>query len=271
MAEALQKLAEEDPTFRINVDDQTGQTIISGMGELHLDIIVDRMKREFKVQANVGKPRVAYRETITRGAESDTTFKRQTGGKGQFARVKIEVVPGESGAGFVFENAIRGGSIPSEFIKPTEAGIREALEGGIVAGYPMVDVLVRLVDGASHDVDSSEMAFKVAGSMAFKDAARKAKPVLLEPMMKVEATTPDEYLGAVQGNISARRGQIQEMIPRPGNVQSISAMVPLSEMFGYATDLRSMTQGRASFTMEFSHYEKLPEKLAEQVQHGDAV
>jgi elongation factor G len=269
MAEALQKLAEEDPTFRVHVDDQTAQTIISGMGELHLDIIVDRMKREFKVQANVGKPRVAYRETITRPAESDTTFKRQTGGKGQFARVKIEIEPGVQGAGFVFENAIRGGSVPQEFIKPTMEGIREALEGGVVAGYPMVDILVRLVDGASHDVDSSEMAFKIAGSMAFKDAAKKAKPAILEPMMKVEATTPDEYLGSVQGNLSARRGQIQQMIPRPGAVQSIQAMVPLSEMFGYATDLRSMSQGRANFTMEFSHYEKLPERLAETLSKGE--
>jgi len=269
MAEALQKLAEEDPTFRVHVDDQTAQTIISGMGELHLDIIVDRMKREFKVQANVGKPRVAYRETITRPAESDTTFKRQTGGKGQFARVKIEIEPGVQGAGFVFENAIRGGSIPQEFIKPTMEGIKEALEGGVVAGYPMVDILVRLVDGASHDVDSSEMAFKIAGSMAFKDAAKKAKPVILEPMMKVEATTPDEYLGSVQGNLSSRRGQIQQMIPRPGAVQSIQAMVPLSEMFGYATDLRSMSQGRANFTMEFSHYEKLPDRLAETLSKGE--
>jgi len=271
MAEALQKLAEEDPTFRVNVDDQTGQTIISGMGELHLDIIVDRMKREFRVQANVGKPRVAYRETITRAAESDTTFKRQTGGKGQYARVKIALEPVEPGTGYVFENKIRGGSIPNEFIKPTEEGIKEAMEGGIVAGYPMVDVKVALLDGASHEVDSSEMAFKIAGSMAFKDAAKQAKPVLLEPVMKVEATTPEEYLGPVQGNISARRGQIQQTIPRPGGVQSVQAMVPLSEMFGYATDLRSMTQGRANFTMEFDHYEKLPDKLVEALAKGEPV
>ncbi len=271
MADALQKLAEEDPTFRVHVDDQTGQTIISGMGELHLDIIVDRMKREFKVQANVGKPRVAYRETITAEAVSDTTFKRQTGGKGQFARVKIEAIPGEPGSGFVFENAISGGAIPSEFIKPTEAGIREAMEGGVLAGYPMVDMKVRLVDGASHEVDSSEMAFKVAGSMALKDAARKGKPILLEPLMKVEVVTPEEYLGAVQGNISARRGQIESMQPRPGAVQAILAMVPLSEMFGYATDLRSMTQGRASFTMEFHHYARLPDKLVEQIARGESV
>jgi len=270
MAEALQKLAEEDPTFRVNIDDQTGQTIISGMGELHLDIIVDRMKREFKVQANVGKPRVAYRETITKAAVSDTTFKRQSGGKGQYARVKIEVEPSEQGAGYVFENQIRGGSIPNEYIKPTEAGIKEAMEGGVVAGYPMVDITVRLLDGAFHEVDSSEMAFKVAGSMAFKDAARQAKPVLLEPMMKVEATTPEEYLGSVQGNLSSRRGQIQQMIPRPGGVQSVQAMVPLSEMFGYATDLRSMSQGRANFTMEFSHYEQLPQRLVEALAKGEA-
>src|SRR5574341_1387668 len=244
MAEALQKLAEEDPTFRVHVDDQTGQTIIAGMGELHLDIIIDRMKREFRVQANVGKPRVSYRETITVPARVDHTFKRQTGGKGQYARVEIEVEPGAQGSGFVFENAIRGGAIPTEFIKPTEMGIREAMDGGVVAGYPMVDVLVRLLDGASHEVDSSEMAFKIAGSMAFKEAARKAKPILLEPVMKIEITTPEEYLGAVQGNISARRGQIQAMEPRPGAAQAIRAMVPLAEMFGYATDLRRMTLAR---------------------------
>ncbi len=268
MTEALQKLAEEDPTFRVHVDDQTGQTIISGMGELHLDIIIDRMKREFKVQANVGKPRVSYRETITVPAKVDHTFKRQTGGKGQFARVEIEVEPVEAGTGFIFENAIRGGSIPNEFIRPTEAGIREAMEGGVVAGYPVVDVRVRLVDGASHEVDSSEMAFKIAGSMAFKEAARKAKPILLEPVMKVEVTTPEEYLGSVQGNISARRGHIQSMEQRPGGAQAIQALVPLSEMFGYATDLRSMSQGRANFTMEFAHYEKLPDKMVEEISRG---
>lgn len=268
MAEALQKLAEEDPTFRVQVDDQTNQTVISGMGELHLDIIVDRMKREFKVQANVGKPRVAYRETITRPAETDFTFKRQSGGKGQYARVKIEIEPAETGAGFVFENKIRGGSIPTEYVKPTEAGIREAMNGGVVAGYPMTDVKVALIDGAFHEVDSSEMAFKIAGSMAFKEAAGKAKPVILEPMMKVEATTPDEYLGSVQGNLSSRRGQIQQLVPRPGNVQSVQAMVPLSEMFGYATDIRSMSQGRASFTMEFSHYEQVPQRVAEEIAKG---
>ena len=271
MAEALQKLSEEDPTFQVHVDDQTGQTIISGMGELHLDILVDRMKREFKVGANVGKPRVAYRETITVPAKSDTVYKKQTGGRGQFARVEIEVEPGAPGTGFEFVDQIRGGAIPREYIRPTEAGIREALEGGVIAGYPMVDVRVLLVDGASHDVDSSEMAFKMAGSMALKDATRRGKPVLLEPMMKVEVITPEEYLGSVQGNLSARRGQIELMEPRPGGVQAINVNVPLSEMFGYATDLRSMTQGRGNFTMEFSHYDRLPAKIADQIMAGEPV
>jgi elongation factor G len=268
MAEALQKLAEEDPTFRVSVDEQTGQTIIAGMGELHLDIIVDRMKREFKVGANVGKPRVAYRETITRGSVIDETHKRQSGGRGEYARVKIEVEPGLPGSGYIFENAIRGGSIPVEFIKPTESGIREALSSGVAFGYPVVDIKIRLVDGAYHDVDSSERAFKIAGSMAIKNAIHKGSPVLLEPMMSVEVVTPDDYLGAVQGNISSKRGQIQSMEQRPGNAQAVHALVPLGEMFGYATDLRSMSQGRANFTMEFSHYEKLPERLAEGVMKG---
>ena len=271
MSEALQKLAEEDPTFRVYVDDQTGQTIIAGMGELHLDIIVDRMKREFHVGANVGKPRVAYRETITKAVTVDHTFKRQTGGKGQYARVKLEVEPNQPGAGYVFENKISGGSIPKEFIKPTEEGIKEAMASGVVFGYPVVDVIVRLTDGAWHEVDSSEMAFKIAGSMAFKEAMQKGKAVLLEPMMRVEAITPEEYLGSVQGNLSSRRGQIEQLEPRPGGVQSIRASVPLSEMFGYATDLRSMSQGRASFTMEFARYDRLPEKLAEGVMKGEAV
>ena len=271
MAEALQKLAEEDPTFQVHVDDQTGQTIISGMGELHLDILVDRMKREFKVGANVGKPRVAYRETITVPSKSDMVYKKQTGGRGQFARVEIEVEPGKPGSGFEFVDKIRGGSIPREYIRPTEAGIREALEGGVIAGYPMVDVRVLLVDGAAHDVDSSEMAFKMAGSMALKEATRRGKPVLLEPMMKVEVITPEEYLGSVQGNLSARRGQIEQMEPRPGGVQAINVNVPLSEMFGYATDLRSMTQGRGNFTMEFSHYDRLPAKIADQIMAGEPV
>jgi elongation factor G len=241
------------------------------MGELHLEIIVDRMKREFKVGCNVGKPRVSYRETITRKAESDTTFKRQTGGHGQYARVKIVVEPGEPGTGFVFADETKGGTIPREFIRPTEEGIREAMSGGVIAGYPVVDVSVSLVDGAFHEVDSSEMAFKVAGSMALKDAVQRGGPVLLEPIMKVEVATPEEYLGAIQGNISARRGQIESMEQRPGGTQAIEALVPLSEMFGYATDLRSMSQGRANFTMEFAHYAQLPKTLAEKIMKGEAV
>ncbi len=271
MSEALHKLTEEDPTFRVYTDEQTGQTIIAGMGELHLDIIVDRMKREFKVGCSVGKPRVSYRETITRPSSADVTFKRQTGGRGQYARVKLEVDPGEPGSGFVFENKIRGGSIPSEYIKPTQEGIEEALTGGVIAGYPVVDVAVRLVDGASHDVDSSDLAFKIAGSMAFKEAVQKGHPVLLEPVMQVEAVTPDEYLGAVQGDMSARRGQIQSMEIQPGSAQAIRGFVPLSEMFGYATDLRSMSQGRANFTMEFAHYEQLPKNIAEKILKGEIV
>lgn len=271
MAEALRKLAEEDPTFRVHTDDQTGQTIISGMGELHLEIIIDRMKREFKVGCNVGKPRVAYRETIIQPASADVTFKRQTGGKGQYARVKIEVEPNQPGAGYVFEDLIRGGSIPKEFIKPTEEGIREALTTGIAFGYPVVDVIVRLLDGAWHEVDSSEMAFKVAGSMAIKEAVMRGRPVLLEPVMDIEAVTPEEYLGAVQGNISARRGQIASLDLRPGGAQAVRAIVPLSEMFGYATDLRSMSQGRANFTMEFARYERIPDKLAESIARGEVA
>ncbi|MBN1310152.1 MAG: elongation factor G [Anaerolineae bacterium] len=271
LSDALQKLAEEDPTFQVHVDDQTGQTIIAGMGELHLEIIVDRMKREFKVGCNVGKPRVAYRETITRPATADVTFKRQTGGKGQYARVKIEIEPNKPGEGYVFEDLIRGGTIPREFIKPTEEGIREAMMSGIAFGYPVVDVIVRLVDGAWHEVDSSEMAFKVAGSMAVKEAVTRGGPVLLEPVMSVEAITPEEYLGAVQGNISARRGQISSMDVHPGGAQAIKAIVPLSEMFGYATDLRSMSQGRANFTMEFARYERIPDKLAESIARGEVA
>ncbi len=271
MGEALQKLAEEDPTFRVRYDEQTGQTILAGMGELHLEIIVDRMKREFKVGCNVGKPRVSYRETITQPAEADVTFKRQTGGHGQYARVKLQIEPAAPGTGLVFEDLTRGGVIPKEFIPATEAGVREAMDSGVVAGYPVVDVKVRLVDGAFHEVDSSEMAFKVAGSMAFKEAMQKGRPVLLEPIMRVEVVTPEEYLGTIQGNIAARRGQIEGMEPRPGGVQAIRALVPLSEMFGYATDLRSMSQGRATFTMEFSHYEPLSESLIERVMRGEAV
>jgi elongation factor G len=271
MAEVLQKLAEEDPTFQVRVDDQTGQTILAGMGELHLEIIVDRMKREFKVGCKVGKPRVSYRETITRPAKADVTFKRQTGGHGQFARVSLEVGPAEPGTGLLFEDQTKGGVIPREFIRPTEEGVREAMSAGVVAGYPVVDLRVALVDGAFHEVDSSEMAFKVAGSMALKEAVQKGRPVLLEPLMRIEVVTPEEYLGAIQGNISARRGQIEGMEPRPGGAQAIRALVPLSEMFGYATDLRSMSQGRATFTMEFSHYQPLPEALTEKLMRGEAV
>jgi len=271
MAEALRKLAEEDPTFRVHVDEQTGQTIISGMGELHLEIIVDRMKREFKVGCNVGRPRVSYRETMTRPASSDVTFKRQTGGRGQYARVKLEVEPAEPGSGIIFENGITGGVIPREFIRPTEEGVREALDSGVLAGYPVVDVRVRLVDGSYHEVDSSEMAFKVAGSMAIKEAVQKGDPVLLEPIMRVEVVTPEEYVGAIQGNISARRGHIEQMEMQPGGGRSITAFVPLAEMFGYATDLRSMSQGRANFTMEFDHYEPVSRTIAEKILRGEVA
>jgi elongation factor G len=271
MSEALRKLSEEDPTFRVHVDDQTGQTIISGMGELHLDIIIDRMKREFKVGCNVGKPRVSYRETITKPASADVTFRRQTGGHGQYARVKIEIEPAETGAGFVFEDKVRGGAIPREFIKPTADGIKDALTSGVIAGFPVIDVQVSLVDGDFHEVDSSDLAFRMAGSMALKEAVQKAGPKLLEPIMSVEVVTPEEYLGAVQGDISAKRGQIEAMEIRPGGVQALDAFVPLSEMFGYATDLRSMSQGRANFTMEFDHYSQLPTTLTERLMRGEMV
>jgi elongation factor G len=267
----LRKLSEEDPTFRVHVDDQTGQTIISGMGELHLDIIIDRMKREFKVGCNVGKPRVSYRETITKPASADVTFRRQTGGHGQYARVKIEIEPAETGAGFVFEDKVRGGAIPREFIKPTADGIKDALTSGVIAGFPVIDVQVSLVDGDFHEVDSSDLAFRMAGSMALKEAVQKAGPKLLEPIMSVEVVTPEEYLGAVQGDISAKRGQIEAMEIRPGGVQALDAFVPLSEMFGYATDLRSMSQGRANFTMEFDHYSQLPATLTERLMRGEMV
>jgi len=270
MGEALRKLAEEDPTFTVKVDDQTGQTIIAGMGELHLEILIDRMKREFKVEANVGKPRVSYRETITKPASTDYIHKKQTGGSGQFARVVIEIEPGDPGSGFVFEDLIRGGAIPREYINPTRKGIEDALSNGVVAGYPMVDVSVKLVDGKHHDVDSSEMAFHTAGMMAMREACQKARPVLLEPLMKVEVVTPDEYLGSVQGSLSARRAQIEAIEPR-ANAQSIRAFVPLSEMFGYMTELRSMSQGRASFSMEFDHYDILPANIAEKVRSGEVA
>jgi len=265
LAIALQKLAEEDPTFRVHTDSETSQTIISGMGELHLEIIVDRMMREFKVDANIGRPQVAYRETIRKRVEKvEGKFIRQSGGKGQYGHVVINMEPSEPGAGFVFEDKIVGGVIPREYIGPVEQGIKEALENGVLAGYPMVDVKVALVYGSYHDVDSSEMAFKIAGSMAFKEAAKKAQPVLLEPMMNVEVVSPEAYMGDVLGDLSARRGKIGGMTQR-GEAQVIASTVPLSEMFGYSTKLRSMSQGRAVYSMEFAHYEEVPKSKSEEI------
>ena len=261
---SLGRLALEDPTFRVSSDTETGQTLISGMGELHLEIIVDRLLREFKVEANVGRPEVAYRETIRRKAEARGRFVRQTGGRGQYGDVEIEIEPAEAGKGFVFENKIVGGSVPREYIPAVEKGMREAAQTGVLAGYPMVDVQVSLLDGSYHEVDSSEMAFKIAGSMAFKDAVKKAKPVLLEPIMQVEVVTPEEYMGAVHGDLAARRGRIASMEAR-GSSQVIRANVPLATMFGYATDLRSATQGRATYTMQFARYEEVPTSLAEEI------
>jgi elongation factor G len=261
---AIQKLAQEDPTFRVNTDPETGQTILSGMGELHLEIIVDRMMREFGVGANVGKPQVAYRETIRKAAEAEGRHVRQTGGRGQYGHVKIRVEPLATGAGFEFVNEVFGGTVPREYIGPAEVGIKEALEGGILAGYPMSDLKVTLYDGSYHEVDSSEMAFKIAGSLAIKEAARKAKPVLLEPIMAVEVVVPEQYMGDVIGDLNSRRGRIEGMQLR-GTTQIIKAMVPLSEMFGYATELRSRTQGRGSFTMHFGRYEEVPGSLAEEI------
>ncbi|MGH7668605.1 MAG: elongation factor G, partial [Gemmatimonadaceae bacterium] len=265
LAIALQKLAEEDPTFRVHTDAETSQTIISGMGELHLEIIVDRMMREFKVDANIGRPQVAYRETIRKRVEKvEGKFIRQSGGKGQYGHVVVNIEPSEAGAGFVFEDKIVGGVIPREYIGPVEQGIKEALENGVLAGYPMVDVKIELVYGSYHDVDSSEMAFKIAGSMAFKEAAKRAHPVILEPMMNVEVVSPEAYMGDVLGDLSARRGKIGGMTQR-GEAQVISATVPLSEMFGYSTKLRSMSQGRAVYSMEFAHYEEVPKSKAEEI------
>jgi len=264
LGEALQRLAEEDPTFRVSTNEETGQTIISGMGELHLEIIVDRMKREFRVEANVGKPQVAYKETITKKVTAEGKFVRQSGGRGQFGHVYIEIEPNEKGKGFEFENDIVGGSIPREYVKPTEQGIMEAMKNGVLAGYPMEDIKVRLFDGSFHAVDSSEMAFKIAGSMAFKEGARKAGPVILEPIMAVEVVTPEEYLGDVMGDLSSRRGHIEGMTPRK-DAQVVKAAVPLSEMFGYATVVRSMSQGRALYTMQFSHYEHVPKSISDQI------
>ena len=264
LGQGLQKLMAEDPTFRVNTDIQTGQTIIRGMGELHLEIIVDRLKREFSVEASVGKPQVAYKETLTRPADGEGRYIRQTGGRGQFGHAKIHLFPGEPGTGYIFENEIVGGVIPKEFIKPIDEGIKEALTRGVLAGYPVDDVRIELYDGSYHDVDSSEMAFKIAGSMAFQDAAKRAKPVLLEPVMRVEVVVPKEHMGDVMGNLSSRRGQIQSQEDR-GGTQIISARVPLSEMFGYATDLRSRTQGRATYSMHFDRYEPAPQNVSEEV------
>jgi elongation factor G len=260
----LAKLMAEDPTFRVKTDTETGQVVIAGMGELHLEIIVDRLKREFSVEATVGKPQVAYKETLTRPADGEMKYSKQTGGRGQYGHVKIHLYPGEPGSGYIFENETTGGSIPKEFIKPVDEGIKEALTRGVLAGYPIDDVRIELYDGSYHDVDSSEMAFKIAGSMAFQDAAKKARPVLLEPIMRVEVTVPKEHMGDVMGNLSSRRGQIQSQEDR-GGTQIVSARVPLSEMFGYSTDLRSRTQGRASYSMHFDRYEQAPQNVSEEV------
>jgi elongation factor G len=264
MGMALSKLAQEDPTFKVHTDPDSGQTIISGMGELHLEIIVDRMMREYKVEANVGKPQVAYRETIRRKSEAEGKYIRQTGGRGQYGHAKIRIEPNEPGKGYEFINEVVGGSVPKEFIKPIDQGIQEALEGGILAGYPMVDVKVELYDGSYHDVDSNEMAFKIAGSMAFKEAARRASPVLLEPVMAVEVVTPEDYAGVIMGDLSSRRGRIEGMEHRAGS-QVIKAIVPLAEMFGYATHMRSSTQGRAESSMHFARYEEVPRSAADEI------
>jgi elongation factor G len=264
MGLALSKLAEEDPTFRAFTDPETGQTIIAGMGELHLDILVDRMKREFKVEANIGAPQVAYRETIRQLGDCEGKFVRQSGGRGQYGHVKVKFEPNETGKGFTFVDATIGGTIPKEYIKPTMEGIQAALNNGLIAGYPIIDIKATLYDGSYHEVDSSEMAFKVAGSMALKEAAKKCNPVLLEPIMNVEVTAPAEYLGSVMGDISSRRGQIKDQEER-GNAVAVTAFIPLSEMFGYATDLRSFTQGRGSYSMQFDHYSDVPKSISEKV------
>jgi elongation factor G len=264
LGQGLAKLMAEDPTFRVHTDEQTAQVVIAGMGELHLEIIVERLKREFKVEASVGKPQVAYKETLTRPADGEGRYIRQTGGRGQYGHAKIHLYPGEPGGGYVFENEIVGGTIPKEFIKPINQGIKEALTRGILAGYPVDDVKIELYDGSFHDVDSSEMAFKIAGSLAFQDAAKKAKPVLLEPVMRVEVVVPKDYMGDVMGDLASRRGRIQSQEDR-GGTQIIQARVPLSEMFGYATDLRSRTQGRATYSMHFARYEQAPQSVSEEV------
>jgi elongation factor G len=264
LSKALTSLAEEDPTFRVSTDPETNQTVIAGMGELHLEILVDRMLREFKVEANIGAPQVSYRETIRGSAKGEGKFARQTGGKGQYGHVVIEMEPGEPGSGFEFVNKIVGGIVPKEYIGPAENGMKETCESGVIAGYPMIDVRVTMVDGSYHDVDSSEMAFKIAGSMAFKDGVKKCNPVLLEPMMKVEVEIPEDFLGSVIGDLSSRRGQVEGQSVDDGQ-SKVQAKVPLAEMFGYATQLRSMTQGRGIFSMEFSHYEEVPRNVAEAI------
>jgi len=267
MGIALHKLSEEDPTFRIKGNEETAETIISGMGELHLEILVDRMKREFKVEANVGRPQVAYKETVKKKAEAEGKYIKQSGGRGQYGHVWVTVEPNERGKGFEFENAIKGGIIPQEFIPAVEKGVKEAVDKGVIAGFPIVDVIVTLYDGSYHDVDSSEAAFKIAGSLAFKEAAKRANAVLLEPIMKVEVVSPEKFLGDVTGDLSSKRAKIERMFER-GNIKVVDAMVPLSEMFGYVTKLRSMTEGRASYTMEFDHYEEVPVSVAELIKEG---
>jgi elongation factor G len=265
LGNGLVKLADEDPTFRVMTDPETNQTIISGMGELHLEIIVDRLKREFGVEANIGRPQVAYRETIRNRAEKvEGRFVRQSGGRGQYGHVVINIEPSASGAGFIFEDKIHGGSIPREYIGSVEQGVREALDSGVLAGYPVIDVKVELIDGSYHDVDSSEMAFKIAGSMALKAAIKKARPILLEPIMDVEVVTPADYMGDIIGDLSSRRGKVGGMTERAG-ARVIGASVPLGEMFGYSTTLRSMSQGRAVYTMQFAHYEEVPKSKAEEI------
>ncbi len=263
MGVALSKLAQEDPTFKVHTDPESGQTIISGMGELHLEIIIDRMMREFSVEANVGKPQVAYRETIRRPSQAEGKFIRQTGGRGQYGHVKIKLEP-NPGKGYEFENAIVGGTVPKEYIKPVDQGMQEAMEGGVLAGYPMVDIKAILYDGSYHEVDSNEMAFKIAGSMAFKEAARKATPVLLEPVMHVEVVVPEDFMGTIIGDLNSRRGHIEGMEHRAGS-QVIKAIVPLAEMFGYATHMRSTTQGRATYSMHFARYEEVPRAVSEEI------
>ncbi|MBU0474833.1 MAG: elongation factor G [Bacteroidetes bacterium] len=270
LAEALAKLSEEDPTFKVKSDEETGQTLISGMGELHLEILVDRMKREFKVEANVGKPQVAYRETITETVQAEGKFVKQSGGRGKYGHVWLEVGPNEPGKGFEFVNAIVGGVVPKEYITPVSRGVEEAMKNGVVAGYHIVDVKVKLYDGSYHDVDSDEISFKVAGSMAFREAAKKAKPVLLEPLMSIEVTTPEEYMGDVMGDLSSRRGKVEGFDARR-DAQVIKAKAPLSEMFGYSTILRSMTQGRAIYSMQFSHYAEVPKSIAEEISEKASI